>query len=440
YFPTELSQWSARVFLAAARAEVTTGILIIHTAGQLEEASSLVDLLEASLALPPGAIRCSSLPGYAWAARAGGTNGNSSQFGALLDQVGAAIAFLDQASLAERQVWFDLAAAWARGKRIALIADSDQRRAELPAQLHDATVIPRIDRDAIASLVEDLAFDLGVNPRLGKDAQRALNSLSSAPPPPPARQPDGNNGARFAPPPPAVAIRAATPVVDSTPPPPRAPQSDVADLDELLAEADDIAEVGADEVEPLRDTDDDLAPEPQAGPARGSPCTLSLEAGRAISECSFHRGEGGDPAVELEETFGRFIDLVGGNWGELKRLGDVDVWLGATDNLLESLPSSKQQLSEWYEMGFQFTTLQSIAEQGTPADPSDRAVFDEMWGQSMSAFRDAARNAQVAAHEVRHVQSLLENLIGPEPQRDYANVGRSLKELRGLAESADRHV
>jgi hypothetical protein len=424
---------------------VTTGILIIHTAGQLEEASNLVDLLEASLALPPGAIRCSSLPGYAWTARAGATNGNSSQFGALLDQVGAAIAFLDQGSLAERQLWFDLAAAWARGKRIALIADSDQWRTELPAQLHDAMLISRVDRDALASLVEDLAFDLGVNPRLGKDAQRALNSLSSAPPPPPTKQPEGRNGAAVAPPPPPVVIRAASQVAGSVPPPARpsparSPQSDAADLDELLADADDVAEVGADEVEPLRDNDDDLALEPPLGQARDNPCTLSLEAGRAISECSFHRGEGEDFAAELEETFGRFIDLVGGNWSELKRLGDVDVWLGATDNLLESLPSSKRHLSEWYEMGFQLTTLRSIAEQGTPADPSDRTVFDEMWGQSMSAFREAAHNAQVAAHEVRHVQSLLENLIGPEPQRDYANVGRSLKELRGLAESADRHV
>jgi len=84
-------------------------------------------------------------------------------------------------------------------------------------------------------------------------------------------------------------------------------------------------------------------------------------------------------------------------------------------------------------------TLKSIAEQGTPADPSDRAVYDEMWQQSMNAFLEAAKNARVATHEARHVQSLLENLIGPETQRDYANAALSLKELRGLAESADRH-
>ncbi len=471
---------------------MTTGILIIHTDAQLEEASSLVDLLEASLSLPSGAIRCSSLPGYAWPNRNGGQP-HPDSFAATLDEIGAAIALVDRAALAEPQLMFDLAAAWARGKRIALLADHAERRRELPPQLSKATLVARLDRAALADLVEDLAFDLGLNPRLGKDAQRALNALSSAPPPPPANATPAPSEAPARVPAPAAAparvpapptrpaaapIPARTPAVATMPtaasvaasiedtplepapavviaaamrdddtfeeaelepadeayeplrsePPPAAPAS-VPALDLEDAAADDAVELSDDDVEPLREP---------AAESNGISCGLSFEAGRAISECSFHRDEGGDFGAQLEASFGRFIDLVGGDWGELRRLSDLDVWLGATDNLLESLPPATKHLSEWYEMGFQFSTLRSIAEQGLPADPEERAIYEELWGQSMSAFLESADSAQIAASEAGELRSSLENLIGPEPQRDYANLARSLQQLRALAEAADR--
>lgn len=398
---------------------MTTGILIIHTPSQLEQASSLVDLLEASLSLPPGAILCSSLPGYAWSSRSAPSSDQPARFTATLDAIGAAIALVDGAAVRDPQLCFDLAAAWARGKRIALLADSSALRDQLPTQLGRAQVIARMDRAGLASMVEDLAFELGLSPRLGQDAQRALELLSSAPPPPDKE----TNG---------------TPAHDSTTdayaeardlPMTAAVPSEVADNGELTS--DDELELSDADVEPLREPE---LPSQLDAVSR----ELSLEAGRAISECSFHRDEQGDFSIELERSFGRFVDAVGGNWPELKRLGDIDVWLGATDNLLQSLPQDSQHISEWYELGFQFSTLRSIAEHGLPADPTERAVYEELWNQSMAAFRESAKSARIAAREARRVQKLLENLIGPEPQRDYTNVARSLQELRVLAEEADR--
>ena len=57
---------------------------------------------------------------------------------------------------------------------------------------------------------------------------------------------------------------------------------------------------------------------------------------------------------------------------------------------------------------------------------------------AMAAFRQSALAAHVAPREVRSLQTQLENLIGPEHRRDYANVARSLDSLRSLALGADR--
>jgi hypothetical protein len=337
--------------------------------------------------------------------------------------VGAAIALIDGATVRDPELCFDLAAAWGRGKRIALLADCAERREQLPPQLQKTEIVPRVDRTALASFVEDLAFDLGLRPRIGQDAQRAIEQLSSAPPPPDPR----SNGA------PANGSHTAGAEVrrgfQIAPRPPAIP-SEVFGNDEVTAD-DELELMSGEDVEPVPERE-------LPGFISGDSCELSLEAGRAISECSFHRDEGGNFAAELGRSFGRFIDAVGGNWRELERLGDVDGWLGATDNLLASLPPNKKHISEWYELGFQFSTLHSIAEQGWPLDPEQRAAYQELWNQAMTAFLQAAESAQITTLKAQRVQVLLENLIGPEPQRDYTNVARSLHELRSLAEQADR--
>jgi hypothetical protein len=435
---------------------VTAGILIIHTPAQLDDASTLVDLLEASLSLPEGAIACSSLPGYAWASRASAEVERARTFAAALDTAHAAIALVDADAFKDPQLWFDIAAAWARGKRVAVVADSAARRAQMPQQLAgDAEVIERVDREALVALIEDLAFDLGVRPRIGIEAQRALELLSSAPPPPPValgEQDMPTVRASIA----TLANASAFAAAEAVPPAPAAPAElngrvadrgtdaayELSDHDfEQVPAFEPFAEIDAagEEVEAEAPLDPlpDLEP-----PADSVSCQLSLEAGRAISECSFHRGAGGDFSdelqLDLERSFGCFIDAVGGNWMELKRLGDTDLWLGATDNLLEGLEPRRRYIADWYEIGFQFAALHSIAGQGIPDEPEQRAMYEQLWEQSMQAFQSSAESASVDPRERRRQQALLENLIGPESRRDYTNVARSLQELRALAEAADR--
>jgi hypothetical protein len=163
----------------------------------------------------------------------------------------------------------------------------------------------------------------------------------------------------------------------------------------------------------------------------------AFEAGSAIGLCSFHRDSGQDFAAELDDTFGRLIDGVGGNWAQLSRLADIEVWLGAVDNLLESLPPGQRKIADWYEVGFQFATMRVIAEQGLPADMEQRAVYQELWMQSMSQFRASATAIGITPRDIRRLQQQLENLIGPAPKRDANNLVRVLGQLRMIAETRD---
>lgn len=421
-------------------------ILIIHTPEQLEQASNLVDLLEASLALEAGAIACSSLPGYA-----------SSEVSLPIRDLNAVIALVDDSSVGVNQFWFDLAAAWTTGRRVAVVLGIPELRPSLPAQLQLPHVVVRPDRDALRTLVEDLAFDLGVSPRLGRDALRMLDQLSTLPPPPvesgsaamvgsdleervlelsggnqkdALEQIDGEQ----------LAARpesdfADTPTFDAfadVPPPARVPHL-IGDGIEDMPELDPLELI------------DEVEPEPDSMPvSRFSQtvtrlrCEVALDAGRAIAECSFHRDDGGDVVSELEGSFGRFIEAIGGRWSELVRLGDVELWLGVTDNLLEALPASARSVAEWYEIGFQYATLKCIAEQGVPDEAEARAVYEEMWSRSMQQLWESAESAELPRRETRRVQTQLENVIGPSAYRDYSNLAASLTTLRDMARNADR--
>ena len=402
-------------------------IVIIHTPDQLEQASNLVDLLEASLALDDGAIVCSSLPGYAW-----------SEPTVPFRDVLAVIALVDESAVGMNQFWFDLAAAWTAARRVAVVLGVPELRGTLPLQLQQPHVVVRPDRDALRTLVEDLAFDMGVSPRMGRDALRMLEQVSSLPPPPPPPEP---RTSQLVQPladvlrPPASDFRDTPPFVElpDVPLPARVPQ---------LISDDGVEELG--ELDPLDLVEELDAPVEPAPISRFSQtmtrlrCEVALEAGRAIAECSFHREDGADYAGELTDSFGRFIDAVGGRWNELVRLGDIELWLGATDNLIESLPAATRTVAEWYEIGFQYATLKCIAEQGLPEEGEAREVYDQMWARSMQQLWESAETAQLPRRETRRVQTQLENVIGPAAYRDYGNLAASLATLRDMARNADQ--
>lgn len=428
---------------------MTSSILVLHTALQLEQASNLVDLLEASLPLGNGAIRCTSLPGYAWS-----DGGHAS---IPFADAGAAIALVDELALADGQLLCDLGAVWATGKRVAVIVERAALRALLPVQLREGSVIERGDRAALAALVEDIAFDLGVDPRLGREANRLIEVISVPPPapssPPRTAPPLPTSPPRVGAAPAAPAPRAARPQEDETPavattrpprpddtdsyepietvpPAPRAPSFAQAAREDDTVEPLDLVE----DAEPLRAA---MEPRPSQPVVRVR-CEVALEAGRALGESAFHGEEGEHPGAGLDGDFARFVEGIGGRYEDLQHLGDVELWLGAIDNLLEGLPQSGRVFAEWYEIGFQYSTLKCIAEQGLPDAPEDREVYDEMWNRALGQLRESAKVAGLPSHELRRVQALLENVIGPAAYRDYTNLGASLRELRELARNADR--
>jgi hypothetical protein len=441
---------------------VTSSILVLHTAQQLEQASNLVDLLEASLPLGTGAIRCTSLPGYAW------SDGGHANIP--FADAGAAIALVDEAALADGQLVCDLGAVWATGKRVAVIVERTALRSQLPVQLRDGHVLERGDRAALAALVEDIAFDLGVDPRLGREANRLIEVISVPPPAPsspphsapprsaapPSAPPAARSSARPAPSVPAPSVpapRAARPHEDETPavPTTRPPAPDDTDSYEAIESVPPPAPTPSfahasredDTVEPLELIEEIEPLRAEADPRPSQPvvrvrCELALEAGRGIGESAFHGEEGEQPGAGLDGDFARFVEGIGGSYDDLLQLADIELWLGAMDNLLEGLPQSARVYAEWYEIGFQYSTLKCIAEQGLPEAPEDREVYDEMWNRALGQLRESAKLAGLPSHELRRVQALLENVVGPAAYRDYTNLGASLRELRELARNADR--
>lgn len=409
----------------------------MHTKEQARDAGALVDLLESALALPDGALACSSLPGYAWSSSG---QASAAEWDAMLQRVGAAVALADSEALASPQWMFDVAAAHGRGVWTVVLLEDATQASRLPVQLTSATLALRSDEASVKAVVEDLAFELGVSPRLGQETKEAIVTFSSIPPDR-SRHDAARDEAPSAGPetrrPPARARAAAssddTPVatyesLDSVPP--AASLRAVPSEPPPFASSDEPFELDADDLQPI---DGGMV---LVSRVQGATPVMAFDAGRALSECSFHRHGGGDFARELDQPFGTFIDAVGGDWRALQRIDDVEVWLGATDNLLDSLPPGDHGIADWYELGYQLSTLLSIAEHGGFDDPVHRETYEDLWGQAMRQLRQSGARLQLAGRELDAVQWRLENLVGPRHERDYRNVAASLDGLRELALAA----
>lgn len=413
------------------------GVFIAHLPSQTEQVASLVDLLETSLTLEDGAVVCTSLPGYGLSS----ASANADDFRAVLDSASIVMGIVDQRSLVDPQLLFELGAAWSLGKWMVLVTDREGYEAALPWQLRGVTVVCRGDQAGLVSMIEDIAFQLDTSPRISREAQEAISMLSTAPPQsgteessriPTVRPPPREKEV-----PPPVVHAVPEPVFEAQPAfvPEPEPEPDYESYDSVRP----AAPGSVDDSGGFDLTDQDLVSlEPLDADHQETPsCSLSLEAGRAISECAYHREQHHDLGGELEQPFGRFIDSVGGNWSELRKLNDLDVWMGATDNLLETLPPDRKHVSDWYELGFQLTTLLNIAGEGLPNEPEQRAVYEEAWMQAIEQFRSSATEARIRHDDVDQMQALLYNLIGPEEQRDYTNISRSIDTLRHYAAYAD---
>jgi hypothetical protein len=93
----------------------------------------------------------------------------------------------------------------------------------------------------------------------------------------------------------------------------------------------------------------------------------------------------------------------------------------------------------WYGVGFELATLHNLAGRGTSGSTDDRAELDAVWQEALDRFLGFAEGARIRYEHLAPVISWLSNLIGPQAERDYTNVARTLAELRRHASQADLH-
>lgn len=176
------------------------------------------------------------------------------------------------------------------------------------------------------------------------------------------------------------------------------------------------------------------APPDPAANTPGLPSPIAcLEAGRAFSDCVFHRDQGGPFAPELDATFGAFLTALGSNWKVLSTLEDLDVWMETADNVLDGLAEGEQQVRHWYEVGYQLATMLNLAAEGADAEAE---ALREVWQGSWEALSEAALEVGFRGDAIQALRASLDNLIGPEEERDYTNVGRVQERVRQQAADA----
>jgi hypothetical protein len=447
---------------------MTQRMFVCHAKSDIEATSEIVDALEGALELQTGTLVASSLPGYAADVRGEG------DLHATLTGATLMLALFTERSTYDPEFVFELGAAWALGIDVLPLLLGATSETDVPWPLRDRPSIRAQDPTAWNELVTQLSHRLQVGVR-----DRAI----AAPlrPPVAAEVPVVEQAAPvLAEPEPEADPEPVTETERELPMPEMPPALDKpfqAQLDavEALHAAYELADTKSDETDPGTDPDSDdddpyagrsenpvsiIAPRavgstpieiPRMAPIPAEAFEpdsevrphlpsyrMALEAGRALSDCVFNRGEGFDFTKELEEPFGRFVDAMGGSWSELRKLQDFDVWLGVTENLLQNLPDDGRRIGAWYEVGYELAILHNLAGQGLFDTEERRAEAERLWRKALERFLIRAENASIPYEDLARVLALLENLVATRDERDLSNIGRSLDELRRQAAGADR--
>jgi hypothetical protein len=430
---------------------MTQRMFVCHAKSDIEATSEIVDALEGALELQTGTLVASSLPGYAADIRGEG------DLHATLTGATLMLALFTERSTYDPEFVFELGAAWALGIDVLPLLLGATSETDVPWPLRDRPSIRAQDPTAWNELVTQLSHRLqaAVRDRVNLAAPPAVPEVAPPPPEPVDRE---------------LPVPEMPPVLDG-------PFQAQLEAVEALQAAYELNDAKTDEQEAASRAVDDLDADPYAGraenpvsmiapvavggshpveipPAPAVPAeafeppsdvrphlpsyTMALEAGRALSDCVFNREEGFDFTKELDVPFGRFVDAMGGSWAELSKLKDFDVWLGATENLLQSLPDDERRISAWYEVGYEVAVLHNLAGQGLFDSDERRPEAERLWRRSLERFLIRAENASIPYEDLARVLALLENLVAPRTERDLANIGRSLDELRRQAAGADR--
>jgi hypothetical protein len=344
----------------------------------------------------------SSLPGHV-------PGGGDDSLAALKQRLASAevvVGLITPRALASGEVPFQLGAAWSLGTRLVLLLEPGDTHAELYLPMGHAEMLV-LGPEALIELAVSLAGPAGAAGMPGNDLTAA------------ARE--------------ALALLF-----------PDFPGLDRASSERPINRP---SSVTTQQMWPLKENGEPGGPPP--APARSTPppahrtlpsCNASLQAGRAIADCVFHRDQGGRFGDELDQPFGAFLSGLGADWSTLRKLDDLDVWLEAAENVLATLPADGQRIAAYYEVGYQLSTLINLAHRvGEGAGPANHEVAAQ-WRGAYAALREAAHALPEAGAVVGDLEPMLENLYGPMPPRDTANLGRIQQRIRDLADRADAAV
>jgi hypothetical protein len=362
-------------------------IFISHSAADARLGHCIAEFLSAMI---EGAqVRGSSLPGRE-------PLGGDDTLAALKQQLASAdvvIGVITPHALASGEVPFQLGAAWSLGTRLMLLLTRDGGAPELYLPMGHAEALV-LGPEALLELAASLANAAGLRAEASPRARAVLSELFP----------------------------------------------DFAGFDRESSEraiGDDSHSGTTQQLWPIAE---DGSPAPRSAPAPrpGLPsCSASLLAGRALSDCVFHRDVGSGFADELDMPFGAFLSALGSDWSALRELADLDVWREVAENVLGALSAGEDHVRAFYEMGFQLGVIVNLA--NTVLERGDAAgeELSSAWRDAWLALRGAALAARVELAQVEALEALVANLFAPKGQRDFANLGRVQEWMREAAAKAD---
>lgn len=309
------------------------------------------------------------------------------------------VALVTPASVTAQEVAFQLGAGWALGKRLVLLLDPTGKADAFVLALSQGEPVV-LDAGPLIALLVRLGNELDVPAGLGSSTVDALERLFG---------PDATR----------QALREQVPA---------APAASALADSESEEEGDTIPPEARAAAEP-----------PPSGPRReGLPgCTQSLAAGRAFSDAVFHRISEPNPAAQLDAPFGTFLDALGGNWGALRPLGDCEVWIEVADNVLEGLGEGEAYVRAWYEVGYQLATLLNVVGALPESQGDERQELVTLWNEAWGELQEWLAEVGFDRATVSALGQMLDNVRGPEAERDYTLMAQVQQIVRGRAEQAD---
>ena len=90
-------------------------------------------------------------------------------------------------------------------------------------------------------------------------------------------------------------------------------------------------------------------------------CSASMQAGRAVADCVFHRDRAAASPTSSTCPSARSSTALGTSWSALRELDDLDVWVEAAENVLGLARATAPHVGAFYEVGYQLSTLINLA-------------------------------------------------------------------------------